>query len=678
MKRREDALINRRNFLASTGLLLVGSSVPASTYNGGKELNGAGPAFRPQDDLYRYVNGKWLYEYQLPADRASQSSGEELAERIQLQLTELIKAIHDPLPGSIEQKIRDLYDAQLDIETRDQLGLSPIRDLLDAIDRAGTKQELAGAMAAISKELPAGKTQGAMGGLIGFRIVPDGGVGRPMLFQSGIRFDRAFYVSADQVSRRDAYRKFLARIASAADFADGNSRADAMLELESRIAGLHWDRSRSRDASATRNVIKYQQIFDSSPGFDWVDWTVALFEREVFGDVIVAQPSFMAAVGALWSEVDIDLWRNYLALGAIRDFCFYLGRPFSDYAFDFFGRAMSGLTDPPSDMASAVETVDKFLDHALGRKYVEAHFSEHAMLLVSDMVENIKDAYRRNFSTSAWMSDATKVAAIEKLDSMSARIGYPKVWPDCHKYEVSRGRLIGSIRAISKVECQHVIASICKPVDNSVWSIPSYRVEASYSRQQNRITLAAAVLQPPYFDPGQDAALNYGAIGSIIAHEIGHGFDDQGAKYDAVGNLRDWWTDQDRSAFEQKVRAVVDQYGRLTVDTSGRTHRVNGALTVGENIADIRGLTMALEAYYLESQKRGERLDFAAFFISYARRWRQKIRSGIANAATASSVHAPAEVRVNQVVRNTSEFHTVFDVRSTDRLYLPASERVSF
>ncbi|WP_280432489.1 M13 family metallopeptidase [Nocardia brasiliensis] len=669
--------MNRRGFLSAIGLAVVGSSVSSSANSA---IGNGGPGgTRPQDDLYRFVNGEWLDSYQLPPDKTSQSSGEELAQQIRLQLQQLVDAIRDPLPGSIEQKIRDLYDAQLDIETRNRLGLGPIQDMLDAIASAGTKHQLAGVMASASKELPVGKTQVMMGGLIGLQVVAGNETYQPIICQSGIRFDKSFYASTHQARQRKSYEHFLGRIATAAGLSDGIRRAESMLDLESRIARLHWDRTLTRSATATRNVMRYEQVVDSSPGFDWMEWAAALTGPGILDRVVVAQPSFLAAAGALWSEVGVAEWQNYLTLGAIRDYCIYLGNPFADFAFDFFGRNLSGVVESPSGIASAVETVDRFLGDALGRKYVEAHFSEQARSNVKDMVENIKEAYRDNFSKSSWMAESTKTFAIKKLDSMSARIGYPDVWPAQDGYHVARGCLIESIRNISTFECARAVASMYEPVDSSVWSIPPHRVEASYSRQRNQITFPAAVLQPPYYDSARAEACNYGSVGSIIAHEIGHGFDDQGANYDAAGELEDWWTAQDRAAFDQKTRAVVEQYNRLRVITSGREQRVDGVTTVGENIADLQGLAMALKAYLMVVRKRGGgRGDLAAFFVSYARRWRQKIRPDIAETATATGVHAPAEVRVNQVVRNMPEFYAAFDVRSADRLYLPASERVCF
>jgi putative endopeptidase len=670
--------INRRGFLFVLGTLPVAAALVSCspddstpTRLNGPDLSGVDDTVRPQDDLYRHINGIWLKTYQLPPDRAGYSNFDEVGDRVQQQLRELIEGIHNPTGGTPEQQIRDLYDARMDLDTLEKLGMTPLEPMFARIDRAATKPDLATVMGALP-----------VGGLIGLGVGVDpknSTAYLPYLSQSGIGMGEQYYRKPEFAPYLAAYSTLLQRLSAGAGFPDPNATAQRVLDLEKRIAAGFWDNVRTRDSDATYNLKTWDEVKALAPGFDWEPWLAGSTDRpkHLFDTIQVAEPSFVTAAGQLWTDVDIDTWREYLKLSLIRKYAKYLQKAISDANFDYV-KATSGITQRPDLWKSAVATVDTNLGQQLGKLYVARYFPPAAKNRAMELVHNLLAAYRDNFRDSGWMSQPTRDAAIAKLDKITVKIGYPDTWVDYSKLTVTRGKLVESLLTIDEFESTRSMNKLGTPVDKTEWAMPPQTVNAYYEPSGNSINFPAAILQPPFFDKDAEPAVNYGAIGATIGHEIGHGFDDQGAKYDGDGNRRDWWTPKDRAAFDAKTEQLIAQYNALVPAGLDPNQHVNGDLTVGENLADLRGLMIALAAYRIERKNKGDNTpDYTPMFQSWGRNWREKQTRQALEQQIATDPHSPGEFRCNQVVRNLPEFYAAFGVRQSDKLFLPEDQRVS-
>ncbi|MBF6171447.1 M13 family metallopeptidase [Nocardia blacklockiae] len=666
----------RRAFLIALGLAPAAAALASCSNDAapkqlnGPDLTGVDEAVRPQDDLYRYVNGKWLRDYQLPPDKAGYSAASEAFERTQGQLREIIDGIKDPEPNTEAQHIRDLYDARVDLDTVERLGITPLQDLFDRIDRAATKPDLAHVMG----ELP-------LGGLIGLGV----GVDRKKtdsyvasVSQSGIGLGEEYYRKPEHAEIRAAYRTYLERIGTGAGLPDPAGAAQRVFDLETRIAANHWNNVRVRDANATYNRMTWAQLTDLGKGFDWEPWLTGNTDRpkDLFGEVVVGQPSFVTAAGQIWAETDLAVWRDYLKLSLIRAFAKYLPKAINDANFQFFGTVMSGQKERPENWKYGVSIVDDQLGEQLGKLYVAKYFPPEAKDEVKKMVADLMSAYREDFRNSSWMTPATRDAALVKLDKMNVKLGYPDKWTDYSGLRITRGKLIESLRAINVFEAKRMFDYLGKPVDKSEWNSTPQTVNAFYSPPNNEITFPAAYLQAPFFGKDAKLAVNFGAVGATIGHEIGHGFDDQGSKYDADGNLRNWWSGADRAAFDAKSKQLVEQFNALVPEGLAPEQHVDGELTLGENLADLRGLQIALAAYRIAAQREGTEPDYRAMFLSWARSWRGKQTKEL-TAELLTDTHSPNEFRCNQVVRNLPEFYGTFGVKEGDKLFLAPEQRVT-
>ncbi|MEV0356867.1 M13 family metallopeptidase [Nocardia sp. NPDC050697] len=668
--------LDRRAFLVALGVVPAAvylascSAEPAPVRLAGVDMGGADDAVRPQDDLYRHVNGRWLREFQLPPDKAQVGAITEATERTELQLRELIEGISDPAPGSEAQQIRDLYDARLDLAELERLGMTPLAGLFEQIDRAPGKPELAKVMAALP-----------IGGLIGMGI----GIDRknstqyiPSIGQSGLGLDEQYYRKPEFAEDLAGYQTYLQKAAAGAGLPDPAGLAERQLDLEKRIAAAHWDNVRLRDTDATYNLMSWSELTALAPQFDWEPWLAGNTDRpkSLFEKFVVGQPSFVTAAGALWAEVDIAVWREYLKMSVIQAYARFLPAAIADARFDFFGKQLSGLEQKPEMWKSAVGVVDSNLGEQLGKLYVEKHFPAEAKERALVMVDDLMAAYRDTFTNSSWMSEPTRKEALAKLAKIDTKIGYPDKWVDYSTLQITRGKLIESLLAVNAFEVKRAFARLGTPVDKSEWAMSPQTVNAYYSATTNQIVFPAAYLQPPFFDKDALDAVNYGAVGSTIGHEIGHGFDDQGAKYDGDGNRRDWWTPEDLAAFEAKTDQLVAQYDVLVPEGLEPSQHVDGRLTVGENLADVRGLQIAFVAYRIAAARAGVQPDYRTMFFSWARNWREKVTEA-AMVRGLQDTHAPGEFRCNQVVRNVAEFYQTFDPKDGDRLFLPEDQRVS-
>ncbi|MEV6135854.1 M13 family metallopeptidase [Nocardia sp. NPDC051990] len=671
--------VGRRTFLIALGVIpattaLVSCSQERSVRLTGVDMRGQDPTVRPQDDLFRYVNGGWLREYQLPPDKPSFTTFDEVGDRVELQLREIVEGVRDPRAGSAEQQIRDLYDARLDQAEIERLGLTPLADLFAAIDGAANKADLARVMG----RLP-------IGGLIALAVGPDPKNSSEYVgtvYQSGIdpNMNEQYYRKPAYSGQCSAYRTYLQHVAAGAGFADPTGTAQRVFDLETRIAAAFWADVRLRDPDATYNPLSWAQLTALAPQFDWEPWLAGVTDRPraLFDRVVVGQPSFVTAAGQLWAEVDIAAWREYLRIAVVKRFASLLPKAIADAEFDFVGKTLQGLRERQEPWKEGIATLNANLSQQLGKLYVAEHFPPAAKERALAMVADLMAAYRADFTESTWMSPQTKQAAIAKLDKIVTKIGYPDHWIDYSGLTITRGKLIESVRAAQSFELERQFARLGTPVDKSEWGMPPQLVNAMYDPSANSISFPAAILQPPFFDSDAEVAVNYGAIGAVIGHEIGHGFDDQGSRYDGDGNLRDWWTPEDRAAFETKTKQLIEQYNTLVPTGLDPSNHVDGALTVGENLADLRGLGIALAALGMADKRDGrDNSDHRTIFLSWARIWRDKSTTQQRELRLTMDVHAPNEFRVNQVVRNIDEFYTTFAVEPSDKLYLPEDQRVS-
>ncbi|WP_084654550.1 M13 family metallopeptidase [Nocardia altamirensis] len=672
--------LDRRAFLIALGLVPAAAALASCSNDtetakqlAGVDLGGADQAIRPQDDLYRHVNGKWLREYQLPPDKVAFGSTSEAFERTQQQLREIVESIKDPKDGSEEQQIRDLYDARVDWDEIERLGMTPLAPMFAKVDAATTKADLAKVMA----ELP-------IGGLIGLGITVDrknSNAYVPSIGQSGLGLGEQYYRKPEHAETLAQYRVFLERIAAGAGLPDPAGLAQRVFDLEKRIAPAHWDNVRNRDADATYNVYKWADMTALAPGFDWDPWLAGNTDRpkQLFETMVVGQPSFVTAAGQLWTEVDIATWRDYLKLSVLRDFAPYLPKAINDANFDFKGKVLNGQEERPERWKYGVGIVDDKLGEQLGKVYVDRYFPPEAKQRAKEMLDDVVAAYRENFTNSSWMSPATRTASIAKLDKIDPKIGYPDKWVDYSKLKITRGKLIESLLAINDFEVKRAFARLGGPVDKTEWSMSPQTVNAYYQATTNQIVFPAAYLQAPFFDKDAEPAVNFGAVGATIGHEIGHGFDDQGSKYDGDGNRRDWWTAEDRAAFDAKTKQLIDQYNVLVPEGLEPNQHINGELTVGENLADLRGLQITLAAFRRSEKRRGiDNPDYRTMFLSWARSWREKQTTELTVRYLATDTHSPAEFRCNQVVRNLPEFYDTFGVKETDKLFMAQDQRVTF
>ncbi|WP_067546353.1 M13 family metallopeptidase [Nocardia crassostreae] len=673
---------DRRRFLAGAAAVPLLVAIASCTTEKsprpavGPDLTGMDPAIRPQDDLYRNVNGTWLRDFRLPADKPSYGAFEELVDRTEERLKTVLESLSGAASGTDEQRLHDIYEGFLDTAARDRAGIAPLADLLGEIERAESRTDLA--------RLTGKLTALGVSTLFQVWIWPDRMAStrhRPYLMQSGLGLpDEAYYREPQYAEQRDAYRGYLERIAQAAGIPAVGDVAARTLELETRIAAGHVDLPRLIESLSSYHPYEWRQLTELAPGFDWDAWLSGLTERPGdFGAVLVDQPGYATAVARVWADTDLAAWRDYLRLRLIARYAPALATPFADAHFDCFDTALQGTRQQPERWRGAVPIVRERLGDALGRQYVDKRFPAATKKLVEELVRDLLAAYRTALSETPWMSEATRRAAVAKVDRVVTVVGHPERWRDYSGLTVPRGSLIAALRAVDSHEFRWELGKLTRPTDRAEWSMlaPS-DVNASYSWELNRILLPAGILQPPFFDPEAEPAVNYGGIGMVIAHEMGHGFDSGGSKYDADGTLRDWWTPEDKAAFDAKTALVVDQYDPLVPAGLTPEQHVDGQLTVTENLADLRGLTTALAAFRLAEQRRGVAdPDYRPLFLAYARMWRHAATTEYAASLVALDSHSPAEFRVNQVARNMPEFHTAFGVLPADRMYLAPDLRVT-
>ncbi|MBI3429149.1 MAG: peptidase M13 [Actinobacteria bacterium] len=632
------------------------------------------PAVRVQDDLYRHLNGKWLKTHEIPPDRASDGVGYKLYEEAEAHVRAIIEGAAS---GRESQKITDLYASFMEIDAIEALGATPIGRYLE---RANQIESCADFLRILGEFEVDG-----FGGIFSAAIYTDHMDSQSniiYLSQGGLSLpDEAYYREEQYEPIRVAFLEHVQKMFELIGISDAQDHATRILALESKIASRHWDQVRDRDATLTYNKFSRSELEALSPGFDWNIWREggelppAGFER-----TIVREPDFFTGIGELLGDFDCESWRSWLKWQVISGAAPYLHEAIVQQNFSFYGRTLSGTLELRARWKRAVSVVESALGEAVGRIYVEQHFPPQARGEMETLVENLVAAYRESITNLPWMSESTKKMALEKLDKFTPKIGYPDRWRDYSSLEIRSADLMGNMARIARFARDFEMAKIGVPVDRTEWYMTPQTVNAYYNPGMNEIVFPAAILQPPFFDMDADDAANYGAIGAVIGHEIGHGFDDQGSKYDGDGNLNDWWTESDRDEFDKRSTALIAQYNAL-VPAEAPDITVNGALTVGENIGDLGGLSIAYRAYKLALNGGSAPVidGFTGdqrFFLAWAQAWRGKARPEAIRREIATDPHSPNEFRCNQIVRNMDEFYTAFGVEPADGLYLAPQERI--
>ncbi|MBX9472073.1 M13 family metallopeptidase [Microcella sp.] len=636
------------------------------------------PAVRPQDDLYRHVNGQWIARTPIPEDKARYGSFLVLAEEAEKAVREIIEQAQNAQAGTLEKKVGDLYASFMDAERIEALGAAPLAPLLTEVDAVADVDALLATVGRLERRGVPGFVQLFVDNDPGdperyLVFVEQGGLGLP---------DEAYYREEKHAETLAAYRAHVERMLSLAGLDDAAARAERVVALETAIAAHHWDTVRCRDAQATYNLTTFNDWAARVAGVDLATWRDGYgIPAETLAEVVLRQPDVTDGIAAELTGRDLDEWRDWLRYAIVRSMAPYLSSAFVDESFAFFGRTLTGAPELRARWKRGVALVERAMGEAVGATYVERHFKPTAKAAMDDLVANLVEAYRQSIETLEWMTPATRERALDKLQKFTPKIGYPDRWRDYSSLEIDADDLLANVQAAGEFEFQRELKKIGSPIDRDEWFMTPQTVNAYYNPGFNEIVFPAAILQFPFFDEDRDAAANYGAIGAVIGHEIGHGFDDQGSRFDGDGRLHDWWTEEDRTAFEARTASLIAQYDALEpTETPG--HHVNGALTIGENIGDLGGLGIAWKAYLLS-------LDGAEppvidgltaaqrFFLSWAQAWQIAIRPEEALRLLSIDPHSPNEFRCNQIVRNLDAFYEAFDVTPADQLWLEPDARVA-
>jgi putative endopeptidase len=646
----------------------------------GLDLSHIDQSVRPQDDLFRFMNGKWLKESKIPEDRASDGAFYWLYEQAEKQVKQIIldQAASKAAAGSNAQKIGDLYNSFMDEDGIEKLGLSPIADDLAKAADIKTVDDFL-------KTLGGFEARGLSGLFYTYVSTDNKDSTKNIVYlgQSGLSLpDEAYYREDEYKQIRQEFLKHVAKMFELAQLENPSQSAQEVLEIETQLAAYHWDQVKDRDAEATYNKKSFAELKQLAANFNWPLWISASnTPAAVLDQVIVRQPSYFEGLSKLMAAFDLPKWRSWLIWHVLSGASPYLSSNFVNENFHFYGTTLSGIPKLKDRWKRGVGLVEGALGEAVGQIYVERHFGEIAKTKMVELVANLIKAYRVSIEGLSWMSQETKQRAYIKLEKFTPKIGYPDKWRDYSALEIKAGDLIGNLAQIAKYSQDYEYNKIGKPVDKSEWYMTPQTVNAYYNPGMNEIVFPAAILQPPFFDvAADDYAANYGGIGAVIGHEIGHGFDDQGSKYDGDGNLVNWWSDIDRKEFEKRTKKLIDQYDQLS-PAAAPDVKVNGALTVGENIGDLGGLTIAYKAYEISlNGKQPPVIDGYSgaqrFFMGWAQSWRGKYRAEEVRRRIATDPHSPDEFRCNQIVSNLDEFYQAFTVSENDKHFMNSEERV--
>ena len=654
-------------------------SAPAGILQSGVYLQNFDRSVRPQDDFYRHVNGQWLEATAIPPDRSNYGAFsllEEGAERNLRSILEEAAAANAPV-GSDMQKIGDFYASFMDEATVEARALAPLEQEFRYIDSLASKKDVAGYI---------GRSQRSF---VSHPFVYFVGIDEKnstqyisTLYQTGLGMpDRDYYLSDDERLKgvREKYRKYIRDLLAAADTPDAAEAAEKIFAIELQLAKAHWTRVQNRDAEKTYNRYELAAVRKLTPSFDWnAFFAGAQIPLEKVQALNVTQPSYFEAMDKVIAQTPVADWRVYFRYKLLNTYAPDLPAKFANLHFEFNQRTVSGIEEMKPRWKRGVDTVEGAAGDLVGKVYVERHFSKDAKRRMDALVNNLKAAYAEGIDDLEWMTPATKQKAHGKLALFTTKIGYPEKWRDWSGLEVTRDDLIGNEMRAAAVVFDRGVRKLGGPIDKTEWLMTPQTVNAYYYPPANEIVFPAAILQPPFFNVAADDAINYGAIGAVIGHEVSHGFDDQGRRYDGAGNLNDWWAPQDNEEFNRRAKALGAQYSALSPIPG---MNVNAELTMGENIADVAGLAMAYRAYKLSLKgKPAPVIDgFTGdqrFFIGWAQGWARKYREDELRKRLLTDPHSPSEYRTNAVVVNLPEFHRAFDVKPGDKMYRASSEQV--
>ncbi len=638
-------------------------------------------SIRPQDDFFGWLHGKWLAEYEIPSDRTSDGVSRTVRDQISRQIRALVDELSrsGAAHGTDAQRIGDMFASFMDTATVARVGLQPVLNELARIDGAADADALAAVLGAL---------RGVTTGFESEVVVDPKNSSRYVLGfgQSGLGLpSEAYYRDPKYADILAAYPEHIAKmfaLVGGGTAADYMQTAQRIVALESKLAGAHWDAVKNRDIDLTYNLRAFADLAHEAPGFDWDGWLAAYgVAPEQVTEILVMQPDYLTFFAATWASEPLQDWKDWARWKLIHDRNFLLTDDLVAENFAFYSQKLTGAQAPVERWQAALNIVEDTLGYAVGQLWVERHFSSDAKNQIEALVGNLIEAYRDSIANLEWMSPTTRAKAIEKLDKLTVKVGYPEKWKDYSSLDVQRDDLYGNYLRSTELDFADMLAKLGQPVDRSEWGMTPQTVNAYYEPTLNEIVFPAGMLQGVYFNPGVDAAANYGAIGAVIGHEIGHAFDDSGSRYDGDGNIVEWWTAEDRAAFESRTRALVAQFDQYSPRQLGDDAYVSGAFTLGENIADLGGLAIALQAYQKSLQgKDAPVIDgytgVQRVLLGYAQAWKFKARDAEALNRLATDPHSPPEFRVNGILRNLDAFYDAFGVDESSPLWVAPEDRV--
>jgi putative endopeptidase len=643
----------------------------------GLDLTALDRTSRPQDDLYQFANGNWLARTEIPSDRVAYSAFVELADKAEADIRTLIEVASSSKGGrgSAAQQIADLYASMMNETRIEELGVAPVRPELEKIDAIATASDLA-AEAGYLSSIAAG---GPFSGFVAEDAREPGQLVVHLSQGGTLLPDRDLYLNDDarSVDIRRKYEAYLAHLFTLTGRAAPAADAKAVLGVETELARAQWPAADSRDPAKTYNRFTLEQLSTDMSGFDWQAWARPQGIQKV-RHVVVSQPSFFKRFAALVPETALSTWKAWLASRHITAMAPYLSEPFANARFDFFGHVLTGQEIPRTRWKRGVSLVNGYLGDAIGKLYVERHFPPSAKARAEKLVSTMLEAFRRAIADVDWMKEETKREARSKLSRLETKIGYPSAWRTYRGLEIRPDDLVGNVQRAQRFENDRRMAGVTLRIDRAEWLVTPQTVNAYYNPALNEIVLPAAMLQPPLYDVAADDAVNYGRLGAIIGHELGHGFDERGRRFDGEGSVRDWWTVSDVDGFRVQARALSAQASAFSPLAGVR---VNGDLTLGENIGDLGGLSLAFRAYQLSlGDRKAPTIDgFTGeqrFFIGWAQVWRTKMRPEFLRQSLVSSPYAPPEFRANGPASNLAGFYSAFSVKPGDKLYREPAARV--
>ncbi|MDN5687685.1 MAG: peptidase M13 [Brachybacterium sp.] len=670
------------------------TTAPTSTTRSGLALTEVDPDVRLQDDLFGHVNGRWLAAHEIPADRSSDGAFHQLRDLAEQRVREIIEEAAEEVdaadpavaPTTDHGRVGALYRMFMDTESIERAGIAPLEDLLATVLASADLPALTRTMAAPDSGASA---------LLAYVWTDDHDSSsyQVKLHQGGLGLpDESYYREEHYAEIREAYTAHLAALARIAQLpgregllaGQAEDLARAVMDFETRLAACHVDVVRLRDREKSYNPMDDAQRRELAPEFCWDAYLEGSgAPAQALEVVSIGQPEFVSAAAELLAGEDLAVLRTWMALHTVGAYAPYLHAALVEEDFAFSGKVLSGAEELRERWKRAVAFVEGAVGFAVGREYVARHFPPAHKERMTVLVDALMDAYRDSITSLPWMTPATREKALAKLEKFTAKIGYPERWRTYDGLEIVPGDLVATVRASRRFDADYEYAKVGGPIDETEWHMTPQTVNAYYNPGANEIVFPAAILQPPFFDAEAEDAVNFGGIGAVIGHEVGHGFDDQGSKYDGDGNLASWWTDEDREAFDARAATLIAQYSELSPRELDDVHRVNGALTIGENIGDLGGLTIALAAYRGSRGTREVEAVLDGFtglqrvFLSWATVWRGKNRPQEAIRRLAVDPHAPMEFRCNTVVSNLEAFHRAFDVREGDGMYRAPEQRVT-